>query len=611
GNFSGTMIRWKTTGYPTSPTDGTLLANKTNNPSTTDTYDHTGLTNGTNYYYTAFSHDDLNHYAAGIVAQGKPTNLRIGEIKGLANGMIVDLLGKTVSGKFASDGVFYIQESDRSSAIRILGTTTAIVGQKVDVTSGQLDTRVLSSQNSERQIKLATITPQSSGTIIPVTMNSRALGGQSFGPNVPGVKDGVGLNNMGLLVRLTGKVVDKLATYLWMDDGGGIIDSAGIAGVLVKCPSTTIPVLIGDIVSVVGIIEGSVPSGDTQNRRQIRLRDYNDLIALASTGPGTISGSVTDGVNGIIGATVTANPGGYSATTGTGGSYSLTSIPSGLFSISASKSGYTDASSSVTVNAGQTSTANFTLTRTPGAITGTVRDASLQGIQGAAITLSPGGYQTTSEAGGIYRILNVPVGIYSATATKSGYTPQTIANQTVPSGGVATVNFTLGVATSQEKLVNGNFEGGFNSFGYGLIALDWTDVARDANSQYATDWGSFNAWSPHNNVQSVYTVSPPNGEAGISQTVIGLAPGAGYTFTAEAYQTSSSTTCWMAVDENGGSTLPSRTISFSNNSNTWNTQTVSGNVGSSGSLTVFLWGWNSATPGGAVYFDNANLVVNP
>ena len=334
-------------------------------------------------------------------------------------------------------------------------------------------------------------------------------------------------------------------------------------------------------------------------------------MKLASTGPGTISGLVSDGASGIISATITANPGGYSATTSASGSYALASIPNGLYTVTASKDGYTGASSPVTVTAGQISTANFTLTLVPGLVSGTVKDASLQGITGVTVTLSPGGYSTMSGTGGAYSIPSIPAGVYSATAAKSGYAPQTITNRTVTSGGTTSVNFTLQVSTPQEKLVNRDFEGGFNSFGYGIIASGWTDVARDSNSLNATDWGSYNAGAPHNDVQTVYTVFPPNGEAGIRQMVSGLAPGASYTFTAEAYQTSSSTSCWMDVDETGGFALPPRTLSFSNNPNIWNTQSVSGSVGLSGSVTIFLWGWNSSTPGGAVYFDNASLIVGP
>jgi hypothetical protein len=67
-DFAGTMIRFKTTGYPTGPTDGTLVVDAGNAPGTTDSYVHTGLARGT-YYYAAFAHDEVPNYAPPATAQ--------------------------------------------------------------------------------------------------------------------------------------------------------------------------------------------------------------------------------------------------------------------------------------------------------------------------------------------------------------------------------------------------------------------------------------------------------------------------------------------------------------------------------------------------------------
>ncbi len=65
-DFVGTTVRFKTTGYPTGPTDGTLLADKTKTPGTTDTFLHTGLVTGT-YYYALFAHDMASHYSSAVL----------------------------------------------------------------------------------------------------------------------------------------------------------------------------------------------------------------------------------------------------------------------------------------------------------------------------------------------------------------------------------------------------------------------------------------------------------------------------------------------------------------------------------------------------------------
>ncbi|MDO8682109.1 MAG: DUF4038 domain-containing protein [Armatimonadota bacterium] len=67
-DFTGTMIRYDTVGYPTDPADGFLLIDKANTPGSNDAYIHNGLTNGTRYYYSAFSHNGAPEYAGGVSA---------------------------------------------------------------------------------------------------------------------------------------------------------------------------------------------------------------------------------------------------------------------------------------------------------------------------------------------------------------------------------------------------------------------------------------------------------------------------------------------------------------------------------------------------------------
>lgn len=78
-----------------------------------------------------------------------------------------------------------------------------------------------------------------------------------------------------------------------------------------------------------------------------------------------------------------------------------------------------------------------------GTIAGFVKDLANQGIVGATVTTSPGGYTATSGAGGAYTISNVPVGTYDVTATKAGYGSQTQTGKTVSAGLTTTVNFNL------------------------------------------------------------------------------------------------------------------------------------------------------------------------
>lgn len=280
-NFLGTMIRYKTTGYPTSATDGALVTDQPGAAGSNGSFTHSGLTNGVTYYYSAFAHDDAGHYASAAHALGKPSLQLIGQAKQYPDGSIVDLNNKVVTAKFASEGAFYIEEPDRSSGIRVLGSTTANIGDRVSLSGGQMDTRVLSSKSAERQVKLATVSATVAGQPLPpLGLSSVQIGGESAGPLVPGVIDGLGLNNIGLLVRYCGRVMTRISSSLFVDDGGNIMDPAGYTGVLVKCPNAMPPVSVGDLVSVTGIVVGSVQTGEDLNRRQIQIRDYSDLVVL-------------------------------------------------------------------------------------------------------------------------------------------------------------------------------------------------------------------------------------------------------------------------------------------------------------------------------------------
>jgi len=72
-DFAQTIIRYRTDGkYPTSPSDGFPVVVKAGAPGAADSYVHTGLTNGTTYYYSAFSQD-----TAGNVGSAAKTSVLV------------------------------------------------------------------------------------------------------------------------------------------------------------------------------------------------------------------------------------------------------------------------------------------------------------------------------------------------------------------------------------------------------------------------------------------------------------------------------------------------------------------------------------------------------
>ena len=72
GHFVGTLIRVKTSGYPTGPDDGMFVADKTFPLSVNDSFTHTNLSNWTTYYYAAFAHDVGPNYSLAAQAAATP-----------------------------------------------------------------------------------------------------------------------------------------------------------------------------------------------------------------------------------------------------------------------------------------------------------------------------------------------------------------------------------------------------------------------------------------------------------------------------------------------------------------------------------------------------------
>ena len=100
-----------------------------------------------------------------------------------------------------------------------------------------------------------------------------------------------------------------------------------------------------------------------------KLRFYADaggfnLNYVTLSPVGTISGTVTSPTAGpVSGATITVEPDGYTATTGSNGTYTISNVAIGSYSVTASKAGFTSQTvSGASVTQGGTATASFSLT---------------------------------------------------------------------------------------------------------------------------------------------------------------------------------------------------------------------------------------------------------
>ena len=189
---------------------------------------------------------------------------------------LISLYGKPVTAGANEFGdCFYIEDADRSSGIRV-ENATATMGSEVGVT-GTLRT----TSDYERYIRAETILPGGSATIDPVTLNaSRDLGGndQNYDPltgaGQRGVEDGQGLNNIGLLVTVFGKVTFVGSDYFYIDDGYHARDFSIFNGVRVRSGTLSKP-SSGDYAFVTGI--SSIMNVNGRLFRSVRPRIEEDI----------------------------------------------------------------------------------------------------------------------------------------------------------------------------------------------------------------------------------------------------------------------------------------------------------------------------------------------
>jgi len=174
------------------------------------------------------------------------------------DGSTITLSNMIVSAILPNAYAFYIEKEDRTWGIRVeLEYFNLNLGQRINIT-GTLSTNA----DGERFIKDATyetggdnppppppLLESNPNGVMPLYMPNRNLGGGNWrydsttGAGQCGVDGGFGLNNIGLLVKTTGKVIFAGRDWLYIDDGSGLDDGSGIRGLYVYAPGyPTIPV---------------------------------------------------------------------------------------------------------------------------------------------------------------------------------------------------------------------------------------------------------------------------------------------------------------------------------------------------------------------------------
>ncbi len=165
----------------------------------------------------------------GFLPCASPTEAKIA-----ATDTKVALIGSVVSASFTDH--FYAEALDRSSGIRVnLASHGRSPGQGVDVPGV-----VKTNSDGERYIEASAVSPAGGGTIDPLEMIGRSIGG-SDSEAQPGIVQGAGLNNIGLLISTVGTVTHAESGFFYVDDGSAPTDNSGFVGVRILPCGLSVP----------------------------------------------------------------------------------------------------------------------------------------------------------------------------------------------------------------------------------------------------------------------------------------------------------------------------------------------------------------------------------
>lgn len=205
--------------------------------------------------------------------------MSIADAKRLGDGATVKLYGNVVSG--GGDGTYFVQEPNRSAAIRVSSSAPLTVGAASSLFG------IVKNVNGELVVNAEVA--QTSGSVeatAPVAMPLRSLGGGAFGaqPALKEYRDGQavpvgGLNNLGLYVKTTGFVTFVGSDHFYIDDGSGCNDGSGHLGVKAICadPAWSKPP-VGEFVTLIGMSSTYFDRG--QNWRALYLPSSANVVVV-------------------------------------------------------------------------------------------------------------------------------------------------------------------------------------------------------------------------------------------------------------------------------------------------------------------------------------------
>lgn len=220
---------------------------------------------------------------AVMTVQNPISNLSVvADAFGSPDGQGVRATAKVVTAVFTDSGgeqkEFYMQEEHGYSGIKVISSTQVNEGDLVNVVGELME------DESERAIMATEVNYVDClmTMLRPVFMPNRSIGGGDFSRATKGVTNGFGLRNIGLLIKTSGKVTyvgSESEDFYYIDDGSGLSDGSGHAGIKINCINLCKP-QIGMNMLVTGI--SSCENIDDKVMPVVRVRYQSDMQELTN-----------------------------------------------------------------------------------------------------------------------------------------------------------------------------------------------------------------------------------------------------------------------------------------------------------------------------------------
>lgn len=199
-----------------------------------------------------------------------------------ADGATVTARSAVVTAVFGD--AFYVEAEKRGCGIRAEKAGHGLtLGTRLNL-SGTIRTNA----NGERCIEVVAITALGTGPVQPLQMTNCAIGGSNWlydagtKAGQQGIFGGSGLNNIGLLIKTSGRVTAHGRDWFYVDDGACIADGTGTLGIYCQAPAGVAIPTVGAMVSVVGISSCEVYEGRLVNT--LLIRGPQDILMAGDSG---------------------------------------------------------------------------------------------------------------------------------------------------------------------------------------------------------------------------------------------------------------------------------------------------------------------------------------